>query len=400
MGSPTEDISQLKKLPLHSEHECLGARFGAFGEWYVPLYYTSVIEEHEIVRTGVGVFDISHMGEFFVRGKDAQELVNHWITNDVTKLSPGRALYSPICRENGGIVDDVVVMEEDPEQFLIVVNAANIEKDFNWFSAKGGCAAGTKAVNFSNGVTLENASDQIGLLAIQGPRSSQVVRALFDIDLNRISYYHFVKFNSPFSARHRGGSVSGGGELILSETGYTGEEGFEIFCPMEKLPRLWQQLMEVGKPMGLKPIGFGARDTLRLESRFLLYGHDMTDETTPLEAGLAWTIGWEKTDFIGKEALETERKRGIKRKLIGFELSDRGIARDSCSVLIDGRQIGKVTSGTFSPTLKKSIGLAYVAAEYAQIGQAIGIEIRGKTMKAQIVKTPFYKRVKEVRSRK
>ncbi len=370
MANPTEDISQLKKLPLHIEHERLGARFGAFGEWYVPLYYTSVIEEHETVRTGVGVFDISHMGEFFVRGKDARELVNHWILNDVAKLSPGAALYSPVCRENGGIVDDVVVMEEDSEQFLIVVNAANIEKDFKWFQS-----------HKSGDVVFENASDQIGLLAIQGPLSRKVIKSLFDIDLNQLSYYHFVKFVSPF------------GELILSETGYTGEEGFEIFCPMENLARLWQRLMQVGKPIGLKPVGFGARDTLRLESRFLLYGHDMTDETTPLEAGLGWTIAWDKSDFIGKGALEEERKRGIKQRLIGFELSDRGIARDGCSVLMNGRQIGKVTSGTFSPTLKKSIGLAYVVVEHTQIGQTIDIEIREKTVKAQIVKTPFYKRV-------
>ncbi len=370
MANPTEDVSQLKKLPLHSEHERLGARFGAFGEWYVPLYYTSVIEEHETVRTGVGVFDISHMGEFFVHGKDARELVNHWIANDVAKLSPGGALYSPVCRENGGIVDDVVVMEEGPEQFLIVVNAANIEKDFNWFKA-----------HKTGDASLENASDQIGLLAIQGPLSRKVIHSLFDIDLSKISYYHFVKFDSPF------------GELVLSETGYTGEEGFEVFCPAEELPHLWQRLMKVGKPVGLKPVGFGARDTLRLESRFLLYGHDMTDETTPLEVGLAWTIAWEKTDFIGKEALEEERKRGIKRKLIGFEMSDRGIARDGYSVLIDGRQIGKVTSGTFSPTLKKSIGLAYITTEHAQIGQAIDIEIRGQAIKARIVKTPFYKRL-------
>ena len=376
MANPIEGISQLKKLPLHYEHERLGARFGAFGEWYVPLYYTSVIEEHETVRRGAGVFDISHMGEFFVCGKDAQSTVNHWIANDVTKLSAGGALYSPVCRENGGIVDDVVVMEEDPDRFLIVVNAANIEKDFKWFQA-----------HKSGDASLENASDRMGLLAIQGPLSRQVVRALFDIDLNQVSYYHFVKLSSPF------------GEIILSETGYTGEEGFEIFCSLDRLSFLWRKLMEVGKPIGLKPVGFGARDTLRLESRFLLYGHDMNDETTPLEAGLAWTIGWEKSDFIGKEALETERKRGIKNRLIGFELSDRGIARDGCSVLVNGRPIGRVTSGTFSPTLKKSIGLAYVTAEHAQVGQVIDIEIRGKAVKAQVVKTPFYPVRNKIKSR-
>lgn len=367
-------MEDLKKLPLHSEHERLGGRFGAFGEWYVPLYYTSVLEEHEVIRTGVGVFDISHMGEFFVYGKDAREVVNRWITNDVTKLSPGGALYSPVCREGGGMVDDVVVMEEDPERFLIVVNAANIAKDWDWFKSR-----------LKGEASLENASDRIALLAIQGPKSRALVAKLFGVDLSALSYYHFVKFDSPF------------GGILLSETGYTGEEGFEVFCPVKNVLSLWNHLVEVGKPFGLKPIGFGARDTLRLESRFLLYGHDMTDETTPLEAGLGWTVGWEKDDFIGKQALEDQRKSGIKRRLIGFELAERGIAREGYAVLVNGQKVGKVTSGTFSPTLKKNIGLAYVAVESAQIGQAIEIEIRGESKKAKIVKTPFYKRGKEVK---
>ncbi|MBI4000138.1 MAG: glycine cleavage system aminomethyltransferase GcvT [Candidatus Omnitrophica bacterium] len=364
-------MEDLKHLPLHSEHERLGARFGAFGEWYVPLYYTSVIEEHETARTGVGVFDISHMGEFFVYGKGARELVNRWITNDVVKLLPGCALYSPVCRDDGGIVDDVVVMQENPEHYLIVVNAANIEKDWNWFQS-----------HLKGEVSLENASDRIALLAIQGPKSRALVGKLFNVDLSAISYYHFVKFNSPF------------GGILLSETGYTGEEGFEIFCPAKNVLALWNHLMEIGKPFELKPIGFGARDTLRLESRFLLYGHDMTDDTTPLEAGLGWTIGWEKDDFIGKQALEDQRKSGMKRRLIGFELTERGIAREGCAVSINQEKVGQVTSGTFSPTLKKNIGLAYLAVQYAQVGQAIDIEIRGESKKAKIVKTPFYKREK------
>lgn len=369
MTNPTSEIAHLKRLPLHSEHERLGARFGAFGDWCVPLYYTSVIEEHETVRTGVGVFDISHMGEFFVRGRGARPLVNRWLTNDVAKLSPGRALYSPVCREDGGIIDDVVMFEEHPEQYLIVVNAANIEKDFAWFQ---GHSAGD--------VSLENASARMALLAVQGPRSRQLIGAVFDVDLTEISYYHFVKFSSPF------------GEILLSETGYTGEEGFEVFCLVDQVSRLWRRLMETGNPMGLKPIGFGARDTLRLEARLLLYGHDMTDETTPLEAGLGWVVGWTKDDFIGKRALEAERARGSERKLIGFELDGRGIARPGCRLSLDRRPIGNVTSGTYSPTLRRSIGLAYIATEYADIGRTIDIEIRGKSAKARIVKTPFYKR--------
>ena len=363
--------SHLKKLPLHSEHERFGGRFGAFGEWYVPLYYTSVIEEHEQVRNKVGVFDISHMGEFFVRGKNSRAAINQWITNDAGKLFPGKALYSPVCRENGGIVDDVVIFEEDPENFLIVVNAANIDKDFAWFSA-----------HLPKNVKLENKSSDIALFAVQGPESRPLVASLFDVDLSRISYYHFMKLNSPF------------GEVVLSETGYTGEEGFELFCPIHNAGKLWHRLFEAGKNFDLKPIGFGARDTLRLESKFLLYGHDMNDETNPLEAGLNWTVGWSKDDFVGKKSLEAEKSRGVKKKLIGFELTERGIAREGCSIQVDGQAAGKVTSGTFSPTLKKSIGLAYVSTEFSQAGQPLEIEIRGKFQKASIVKTPFYKRLK------
>ncbi|MBI4368072.1 MAG: glycine cleavage system aminomethyltransferase GcvT [Candidatus Omnitrophica bacterium] len=371
MTHSTHTASHLKKLPLHAEHERLGARFGAFGEWSVPLYYTSVLEEHEAVRKGAGVFDISHMGEFFVRGRDARKMINTWITNDVEKLSPGRALYSPVCRESGGIVDDVVVFEERSDEYLIVVNAGNIEKDFNWFD-----------VRRSGDVSLENASAQTALLAVQGPFSRQIVHSLFRIDLSALSYYHFVKFDSPF------------GCVYLSETGYTGEEGFEIFCPVDKVASLFGRLMEVGRPLDLKPIGFGARDTLRLEARLLLYGHDMNDETTPLEAGLNWTIGWSKQDFLGKQALSDERSQGSKRKLIGFELNDRGIAREGCPILIGNQPVGQVTSGTFSPTLKRSIGLGYVPSQHAQVGQEIVIEIRGKLSHAKIVKTPFYKRSK------
>lgn len=367
------NASTLKKLPLHSEHEVRRARFGAFGEWWVPLYFTSVLDEHETVRHGVGVFDISHMGEMYVDGPDARKVINQWITNDVEKLHPGRALYSPVCRENGGIVDDVIVYECMPDQYLIVVNAANIDKDYGWFQS-----------HLNGRATLQNVSEELALLAVQGPTSRDVVSKLFDIDLSRISYYDFTKLKSSY------------GEIILAETGYTGEEGFEIFCPVGQVARLWHSLFQVGTPFGLKPIGFGARDTLRLEARFLLYGHDMTDETTPLEAGLAWTVGWEKEKFIGKDALVRQKTVGVQRKLIGFELEDRGIARGGSAIFISRREVGTVTSGTYSPTLKKSIGLGYIASGDAHVGQALEIRIRGKLAKAEIVKTPFYKREKIV----
>ncbi len=366
--SQTQDASQLKTLPLHQEHERAGAKFGAFGEWFVPLYYTSILAEHQTVRSGVGVFDISHMGEFWVRGREAGVAINPWITNDVTKITNGQALYSPVCRENGGIADDVVVMCEDPQNYLIVVNAANIEKDFAWFQS-----------HLSGDVSLENKSDETALLAVQGPKSRAVLERAFRIDLAPVSYYHFIREASPF------------GSILISRTGYTGELGYEIFLPVGQAPKFWKHLFEIGKPFGLKPVGFGARDTLRLEARFNLYGHDMTDETTPLEAGVGWTVAWNKKDFIGKRALEVQKAEGLKRKLVGFEMVERGVARDGCRVFVNGKPAGHVTSGTFSPTLKRNIGLAYIAAEYSNIGQEFQIEIRDKLLKAQVVKTPFYR---------
>jgi len=342
---------------------------GAFGAWLVPLYYTGIIEEHHTVRNGVGIFDISHMGEFYVRGKAAAEQVNTWITNDVGKMAIGQALYSPVCYPSGGVVDDLVVLKIGPEVFYLVVNAGNVEKDFDWFQS-----------HLIKGATLENVSEETGLLAVQGPRSPDVVGAVLPVELKELSYYHFVEVNSEF------------GELIVSETGYTGEKGYEIFCPMKNVRALWQRLFEKGKSFGLKAVGFGARDTLRLEAKMPLYGHDLTETATPLEAGLAWTVGWNKKDFIGKSVLETQRTKGIERKLIGFEMESRGIARQDCLIRSSGREVGKVTSGSFSPTLKKNIGLGYVSIECSAVGQELEIQIRDRWEKARIVKTPFYKR--------
>jgi aminomethyltransferase len=366
------EISHLNRLPLHQQHKMNGARFGAFGAWYVPLYFSSILEEHQIVRSGVGVFDISHMGEFFIRGKDAQNTVNQWIVNDLRKISVGGALYSPVCNDAGGIVDDVIVYMIGPEEFMMVVNAANISKDYTWFES-----------HLSGKTKLEDKSSAIALLSVQGPQSRALVSELFSIDLSKLSYYHFQKFDSKF------------GDIFLAETGYTGEAGFEIFCPVSNVGPLWERLFQVGRSANLKPIGFGARDTLRLESRFLLYGHDMNDETTPLEASLAWTIGWNKDSFIGKDVLSAQKERGISRKLIGFEVRGRGIAREGCSFQVSGRDVGMVTSGTFAPTLKKNIGLGYIQTEYAQTGQTIDIKIRDKLVTAEVVKTPFYKRHKK-----
>jgi aminomethyltransferase len=374
MTESTLDTQHTRKLPLHQEHEALGARMGVFGDWLVPLYYSSILEEHNYVRNSVGVFDICHMGEFYVRGEEASEQVNLWITNDVNKLVPGQALYSPVCRENGGIVDDIVVYKFSGAEYLLVVNAGNAEKDFSWFQS-----------HLTKNVSFEDESEKTALLAVQGPKSPELIQAVFAFDLKCLSYYHFITFNSDF------------GNIILAETGYTGEKGFEIFCPIANVSLLWKRLFEAGKSFGLKPIGFGARDTLRLEAKLPLYGHDLSDETTPLEAGIGWTVGWNKKDFIGKRSLEAQRTSGIKRKLAGFEMLGRGIARQDALIRVGAEEAGKVTSGSFAPTLKKNIGLGYIAAEHSEIGQEIEIQIRDRWEKAVIVKTPFYKRSKETK---
>ncbi len=360
-------MTQIRQLPLHAVHERLGARFAEFGEWEVPIYYSGIIDEHHTVRTKVGMFDICHMGEFCVTGQDAEKVVNHWITNDVRKLYPGRAVYSPVCNPSGGVVDDVVVMRISADQYLIVVNAGNVEKDFSWFES-----------HLEGNARLENKTAETGLIAVQGPLSGEVIDHVFKIGCGSIRYYHFAAQTTEF------------GPLIFSATGYTGEKGFEIFCPMEQTGKIWDRLLDAGQPFGIKPVGFGARDTLRLEAKMCLYGHELTDETTPLEAGLDWTIAWDKEDFIGKEALVAQKKNGISRKLVGFEMMDRGIPRSGCVIKANGTAIGHVTSGSFSPTLQKNIGLAYIAAELGAAGHVIEIEIREKSFKAKIVEGAFY----------
>ncbi|OGW82341.1 MAG: hypothetical protein A3G33_11600 [Omnitrophica bacterium RIFCSPLOWO2_12_FULL_44_17] len=366
-----DEVTNLKKLPLHKEHERLGARIGAFGSWLVPIQYTSIIEEHQAVRHSVGIFDISHMGEFFVSGANARRLVNQWITNDIEKLWPGRILYSPVCRENGGTVDDVLVYEMAVDRYLIVVNASNVEKDFAWFGS-----------HRSLDVVLQDKSPETGMLSVQGPLSKDLVEKVFSRNLAGLAYYHFQAFQTDL------------GEIILSETGYTGEKGYEIFCPIHQVVTLWQRFFEHGAPMGLKPIGFGARDTLRLEAKMCLYGHELTDDITPLEAGLSWAIGWGKEDFIGFEALKRQREAGLKHKLVGFEIVGRGIAREGCVLKVNEDAVGRVTSGTYSPTLKKNIGLGLIAVPYSQVGQNIDVEVRGNLHPAKIIQTPFYKRQK------
>ncbi|PIQ86290.1 MAG: glycine cleavage system protein T [Candidatus Omnitrophica bacterium CG11_big_fil_rev_8_21_14_0_20_45_26] len=366
----TDSMTAHKQLPVHTEHLALGAKMGIFGDWEVPLYYRSVIEEHDWVRTGVGVFDISHMGEFFVRGKSAEIFLNQIVTNQVSRLEDGKALYTPVCRPDGGIVDDVIVYRLKADSFLVIVNAANVEKDFEWF-----------VKNNQTDTVVSNETDRFALFAVQGPRSTAVTERLLEQTVSEMPYYSIRQ-----AAHWKTGYVA--------RTGYTGEIGYEILCPAEQATKIWRALMAAGKTEGIQPIGFGARDTLRLEAGMLLYGQDMTDETTPLEVGLERTVFFEK-DFIGKHALLNQKKSGVKKKLAAFELLERGIPRHGYDVYVNGQKTGVVTSGSYSPTLKKNIGLALLEQPHVQAGEIIDIQIRQSQVKAKVVNFPFYKRQKK-----
>lgn len=357
--------SGIRRLPLHAKHAEKGARFGAFGDWEVPLYYTSILEEHEAVRERAGLFDISHMGEFFLSGPHAESFLQELLPRDICRLAPGAAFYMPLLNERGGIVDDIILYRFAPDLFLLIVNAANVEKDFDWIKPR-----------VPSGVSFENQSEEKGLLALQGPQSAAIVKAAFGGNFSDLAYYHFRGWKSGMMAR----------------TGYTGEDGFEIMADNKDLPEIWETLFRAGKSIGLAPTGFGARDTLRLEAAMPLYGHDMNDDTSPFEAGIGWAVDLTKKSFVGREPLAAQNKEGMKRRLVGFEMIDRGIPRQDCVIRKAGREIGRVTSGSFAPTLQKNIGLGYVPAGDGEPGREIEIVIRGNALKARIVKLPFYKR--------
>ena len=362
-------VSTLKHLPLHDLHVKAGAHLGAFGDWEVPLYFSSILDEHETVRTQAGVFDISHMGEFFVRGKEAKEFLDELLPRKMDRLRDGKALYAPLLNDAGGMVDDLIVYQMNPENYLLIVNAANIEKDFNWIHD-----------HLEGEVELQNVSDEKCLLALQGPRSQAITEALFRRDFRSLGYYHFLVLKSEW------------GDLFVSRTGYTGEDGFEIMMDSDAAVSFWKTLFDAGKPFGLKPIGFGARDTLRLEAGMFLYGQDMDDSTSAVEAGLEWAVDFDKPRFIGRGRNVQEKEKGASRRLVGLEMRERGIPRHGFEIQKREHKVGRVTSGSFSPTLKKNIGLGYVPAQESQIGNQIEIEIRGQALKAGIVKLPFYKR--------
>lgn len=366
--------SQIRRLPLHEKHISGGAKFGQFGDWEVPLYYTSILEEHEAVRERAGLFDISHMGEFFISGIGAETFLERILPRTIRTMPEGKALYMPLLNERGGIIDDIILYRFGREAFLMIVNAANIEKDFRWL----GSCENQLANAINTPFKLENQSDERGLLALQGPASAMMIERAFGIKSSGLGYYHFQPWKSGMIAR----------------TGYTGEDGFEIMVDLKDLPEAWDQVFEAGADLGLVSVGFGARDTLRLEAAMLLYGHDMDDEISPLEAGIRWAVELDKPSFIGKEKLLTQLKEGIKRKLVGFEMLDRGIPRQGFLIEKEGHLIGHVTSGSFAPSLQKNIGLGYVAIEEANLGNEIDILIREKLVKAKVVKLPFYKRPK------
>ena len=368
------DVSTLKKTPLHATHEALGARMMAFGGFDMPVQYTSIIDEHNAVRERAGLFDVSHMGEVLVQGPRALDFVQNLVTNDAARLYDGKAMYAVMCQEDGGAVDDLLVYRMDEERYLLVINASNIEKDLAWMRDHN-----------PMGAELEDVSEKTALLAIQGPAAPAIVQKLTDLDLGDVKYYHFAE-TPP-------GAFVGCERAILSRTGYTGEPGFEIYCEAEKATDVWAALMDAGQADGLQAAGLGARDTLRLEAGYCLYGNDLTKETNPLEAGLGWTVKLDADDFVGKSALERVKAEGLQRKLVGLVMEARGIPRPGYEILAEGEAVGVVTSGTQSPVLNKGIALGYVPNEaaYTEPGRPLEVSLRGRPAPATVQKPPFHK---------
>lgn len=366
----------LKKTPLNAAHRELGGKMVDFGGWDMPVQYPSgVIEEHMATRTRAGLFDVSHMGEIWVEGEDAIPFVNRLTTNDVTKLVDGQAHYSALTNEKGGVVDDLLVYRFDVNKILLVVNAATTDKDWDWITSH----------KEDENVTLTNASADYCQIAIQGPNAFGILQRLTETDLGEIKYYHFTM-----------GYVDGV-ESIISRTGYTGEDGFEVYADEKFARQLWDKMLETGdhgRDGGILPCGLAARNTLRLEAAMSLYSHELSDEITPLEANLGWITKLQKGDFIGSEALKEKKEGGLQRRIVGFEMTEPGIARDGFDVYIEDKRVGYVTSGGPAPFLKKNIGLAFLPVEFAKDGQEIKIDVRGKYLSAKVVPTPFYKRQK------
>ncbi|HYV90720.1 MAG TPA: glycine cleavage system aminomethyltransferase GcvT [Chitinophagales bacterium] len=360
----------MKSTPLTDIHIKLGAKMAEFAGYNMPISYTGINAEHHAVRENVGVFDVSHMGEFVLKGSNALALVQQVTTNDASKLAVGDVQYSCMTNDTGGIIDDLLVYHLQENSYMLVVNASNIQKDWNWI---------LKHNTFD--VDMKNISDQAGLLAVQGPNALKVVQKLTEVDLSQVPYYKFAR-----------GIFGGVKNVLMSNTGYTGAGGFEIYFENIAAEDLWRQIFNAGKEFNIQPVGLGARDTLRLEMGFCLYGNDIDDTTSPIEAGLGWITKFTK-DFTARKILEEQKVKGVTRKLVGFEMIDKGIARHGHEIFDQaGNKIGIVTSGTQSPSLQKAIGMGYVSIENSKEGTFIFINIRDKNLKAQVVKMPFYKK--------
>lgn len=363
----------LKQTPLYAEHVALNAKIVNFGGWAMPVQYSGIIEEHQAVRNQAGLFDVSHMGEIEVRGLNSLAFLQRLVTNDVAKMTVGQCQYNLMCYPTGGVVDDLLIYKYSNDHYLLVVNAGNKDKDYAWILEQ------RKQWEMAD-VGLEDQSEQTGQIALQGPLSLEILTPLTDVQLVELQYYHFTT-----------GQVVGIPALI-SRTGYTGEDGFEIYVSAARTPELWQKILAAGKTYGLIPAGLGARDTLRFEAKMPLYGHELSAEHTPLEAGLGMFVSLTKGEFNGREVLAEQKSSGVKEKLVGFSMVERGVARGGYVLEKEGRVIGEVTTGSFSPTLKANLGLGYVLKEEANVGNEINVIIRDKGVKAQIVTTPFYKR--------
>ncbi len=362
----------LKRTPLYAAHLALGARMVPFGGWEMPVQYSGIIDEHQAVRTRAGLFDVSHMGEVDVRGPGAGPLIQRLVTNDLSRIAVGQAMYTPICTPEGGIIDDLLVYRLGDEHLMLVVNAANASEDLAWVREHAG-----------GDVQITDRTFDIALLALQGPRAQEILERLTSVPLGTLRYYWF-----------RDGVAVAGERTLVSRTGYTGEDGFEIYVDGRHAVPVWDALLEAGARAGILPAGLGARDTLRLEAGYLLHGNDMDKSTTPLEVGLGWTVKLGKGEFIGAHALERQKREGPARRLVGFTLRARAIARHGFPIRQDGKSVGQVTSGSFGPTVEKSIGLGFVPPGHADPGQPIAVEIRGRAIEGTVTKLPFYTRGK------
>lgn len=364
-------MDELKKTPLYSLYKEQGVKLVDFGGWAMPVYFSSILAEHEAVRTKAGLFDVSHMGEIAVQGSGALRFLQEMMTNDVSKLKKGAVQYTAMCDESGGTIDDLLIYKLREDDYLLVVNAANTNKDLEWLFA-----------HLPKDVSLTDRSSEIAQMALQGPKAEQILQKLTSVNVRSLSPFAFLEDVEVKDV-----------PCLISRTGYTGEDGFELYCRWVDAPLLWKSLLDAGEEEGLLPCGLGARDTLRFEAKLPLYGQELGPEISPIEAGIGFAVKVEKeANFVGKDVLKKQKERGPKRKIAGIEMIERAIPRIGHTVFANNQKIGKVTSGTHSPTLKKNIGLALLAAPFAEVGTELDVEIRGKLRKAKVIKTPFYRK--------